>query len=238
MDKNLLFQLAGNIGINLTPAELAHFEIYARELAAWNEKVNLTAIEDEKGIIIKHFYDSILGMKITGWTGAGKLLDLGTGAGFPGLPLFIANRRLQITLADSLQKRIAFLEHLLAALGLTGVVTIHARAEEIGRTKEHREAYDLVVSRAVARMPLLLEYCLPLLKRGGRFIAYKGPEAEEELGEAGRALNLLGAETEEIQRFVLPEVGGARNLVVIKKTRATPSEYPRRAGIPAKKPLR
>ncbi len=237
MDKALLKTFASNVGISLSSLQLDMFELYASELIRWNQKVNLTAIEDEEQIMIKHFYDSLLGMKVGAWSGIGALLDLGTGAGFPGLPLLITNTGLQVTLVDSLQKRIAFLEHLVELLKLPAVKTIHARAEEVGQEQLYRERYDIVVSRAVAGLPVLLEYCLPLTKIGGIFIAYKGPEGSDELSRAEKALKILGGKIFEIKNFELPQDGGSRNIIVIRKSKSTPKGYPRRPGIPGKKPL-
>lgn len=236
MSESLLQELLTKAGIQITPAQLELFKRYRHELLAWNEKFNLTAILDEQEITIKHFYDSLLAMQIKEWQATGELLDLGSGAGFPGIPLKIMNENLAVTLVDSLQKRVGFLLHLKEVLQISNVKAIHARAEEIGQDPQYREKYETVVSRAVAKLPLLLEYCMPLVKIGGIMLAYKGPEGKGELKEAARALSFLGGELQDVKEFTLPDLGN-RSIFVIKKVRNTPHEYPRRAGIPAKKPL-
>ena len=237
MDKKLLWTVADETGISLSAEQLDMFELYSFELIEWNQKSNLTAIEDQGQIIIKHFYDSLLGMKVSAWSGSGSLLDLGTGAGFPGVPLLIVNPKIQLTLVDSLQKRIAFLEHLVRSLQLPTVKMIHSRAEELGQNRLYREKYDIVVSRAVAKLPVLLEYCLPMTKIGGIFMAYKGPEGSAELRASEKAMEILGGEMLESKNFDLPCNGGRRCIIVIEKNKSTTKEYPRRAGMPTKKPL-
>lgn len=236
MDENLLQELLAKDGIQITPEQKKKFQLFKDELLIWNEKFNLTAILEEREIIIKHFYDSLLGMRVKEWQADGELLDLGTGAGFPGIPLKIMNENLSVTLVDSLQKRLGFLNHIIGVLELTKVKTLHARAEEIGQDPRFREKFDIVVSRAVAKLPLLLEFCLPLVKKDGHLLAYKGPEGKEEIKEAARALSLLGGELTAAQEFTLPDLG-RRSILVIKKVRNTLRDYPRRPGIPGKKPL-
>lgn len=231
--QDLLFK----IGIDISGEQLEKFEKYYIEMMIWNEKCNLTAITEENEVIIKHFYDSLLVMLLKEWNGKGRLLDIGTGAGLPGLPLKIMNKDLNITLMDSLNKRIKFLEHIIGLLELTDIEAIHARAEEMGQEVKWREKYDIVISRAVARMPILLEYCLPFVKIGGYFIAYKGPDAEEEIVAATKALEILGGRIKRIEKHELPENGGKRSLILIEKTHQTPKTYPRKAGTPEKKPL-
>lgn len=237
MKDNRLAQYLLELNLEISAEEGEKFDIYLKELTEWNSKINLTAIHEEEDIIIKHFYDSLLGMAVPGWTGQGKLLDMGTGAGFPGLPLRIINPDLEVILVDSLQKRVAFLQKLIERLGITKAAAIHGRAEELGQNSEHREVYDLVVSRAVARLPVLAEYCLPLVKRGGRFLAYKGPEGKTECQEAEKALTILGGTIRDIHSFNLPQERGERNIIEICKLKATPAQYPRRPGQPQKKPL-
>lgn len=237
MNEQLLSELCQAIGLQLNSQHLQSFSRYYDELLDWNKKFNLTAIEDEQGIIIKHFYDSLLGSKVPGWSGQGKLLDLGSGAGFPGVPLKIVYPDLQVTLVDSLQKRVGFLNHLTATLELNYIGSIHRRAEELGQDRTARESYDFVVSRAVAKLPVLCEYCLPLVKKGGIFIAYKGPEAMQELDKARKAIGILGGGQIELVERQLPLVGGQRLLVVIRKVNNTPAKYPRKAGTVAKNPL-
>ncbi len=237
MNKALLKELLEKIEIYPTVEQLEKFAVFQEELRAWNQKFNLTAIEEDEEIIIKHFYDSLLGMKINGWQSQKSLLDLGTGAGFPGIPLKIMNPELKVTLVDSLQKRIGFLEHIIKKIQLTETQAVHARAEELGQSKEYREKFDYVVSRAVAKLPVLTEYCLPFAKVGGKFIAYKGPEGQEEYKSAIRAVFELGGQLSEIKDFILPNQESKRLLIVINKTASTPGRFPRRPGIPAKKPL-
>jgi 16S rRNA (guanine527-N7)-methyltransferase len=225
------------LGISLTTQQTSQFAIYKDELLSWNKKINLTALTAEKEIMVKHFYDSVLGIKAHKWTGHEKVLDLGTGAGFPGIPLKIIYPSLAMVLVDSLQKRVSFLESLLRTLGLEEIKAIHGRAEELGRGKLYREKFDLVVSRAVARLPVLVEYCLPFVKVGGVFLAYKGTEGQKEGQEAAQAIKKLGGKLLKTESFVLPEEMGQRTIIAIKKVQPTPAMYPRRPGIPNKKPL-
>lgn len=229
--------MLAEIDIQLTPEQTGQFELYYQELQEWNQKFNLTAIEEEDEVIIKHFYDSLLGMKVSRWTGQGMLLDMGSGAGFPGIPLKIVNPQLNITLVDSLQKRVGFLQHIIKTLGLSNSQAMHSRAEEIGQDRNHREKYDVVVSRAVAKMPVLVEYCLPLVKPGGFFLAYKGPEGLDEMQGAVKAIELLGGKEEQTLQFRLPPDNSGRTLLVMGKSKTTPRQYPRRPGTPVKKPL-
>lgn len=237
MNENLLASLCKDIGINLNDKQLQSFTIYFRELQEWNKRFNLTAIEDEQEVIVKHFYDSLLGTQYSGWKGIGKLLDMGTGAGFPGVPLKIVNPEMQVTLVDSLQKRIGFLEHLIKTLDLTGISTVHSRAEDLGQDPRHREKYNYVVSRAVAKLPVLCEFCIPLVKAGGAFLAYKGPDGLEELNKAETALQILGGRKKEVLKRQLPLGGGERIIIVLEKSKNTPPGFPRKAGTPAKEPL-
>ncbi len=237
MNEQLLIDLCGEIGIHLNSHQVQCFSRYYEELLIWNKKFNLTAIEDEQGVIVKHFLDSLLGSQVSGWNSTGRLLDLGSGAGFPGVPLKIVFPDLQVTLVDSLQKRVRFLEHLIESLNLTGITAIHKRAEELGQDQEERESYDIVVSRAVAKLPVLCEFCLPLVRKGGIFLAYKGPEAHQELENASKAIEILGGERKELVEKHLPFNGGQRLLVVLEKVHDTPSKYPRKPGTAEKKPL-
>ncbi|MGI6587997.1 MAG: 16S rRNA (guanine(527)-N(7))-methyltransferase RsmG [Peptococcia bacterium] len=225
------------LGLSLTTQQTSQFAIYKDELLSWNKKFNLTALIAEKEIMIKHFYDSVLGIKAYEWTGHEKVLDLGTGAGFPGIPLKIIYPSLAMVLVDSLQKRVGFLKYLLKTLGLEEIKAVHGRAEELGQAKLYREKFDLVVSRAVARLPVLVEYCLPFVKVGGTFLAYKGTEGQKEGQEASMAIKKLGGKLLKIESFVLPEQMGLRTIIVIQKVNSAPRTYPRRPGIPNKKPL-
>jgi len=225
------------LGIELTDQQLQQFAQYQKELLSWNEKFNLTALTEEKDIMIKHFYDSALGLKVGKWQGGERVLDLGAGAGFPGIPLQIVSPSLSVVLVDSLQKRVKFLQHLVNVLALDRTEAIHGRAEELGRQPGFRDKFDIVVSRAVARLAVLTEYCLPFVKPGGIFLAYKGLDGEKEGAEAASAIKKLGGKLLNIESFSLPEEMGARTIISIEKVKPTPVAYPRRPGIPVKSPL-
>jgi 16S rRNA (guanine527-N7)-methyltransferase len=225
------------LNLELTPAQLAAFQLYADELRAWNEKSNLTAITDPHGIQIKHFLDSLSLLKVMRPAGQ-AVVDVGTGAGFPGLPLKIVCPDIRLTLIEATGKKIAFCEHIVAALKLSGVTVVKARAEELGQDPAHRERYDWVLARAVAEMPVLAEYLLPLAKRGGRVLAQKGEGAPAETHSAESAIRKLGGELEQLTPVELPGIVETRYLVVLKKCAATPPAYPRRPGTPTKAPLK
>lgn len=215
----------------------AQFDTYYKMLIEWNEKINLTAIIEERDAALKHFVDCISALKC-GRIGDGeRIIDVGTGAGFPGLPLKIYNPTLKITLMDSLAKRINFLNEVVSELGLDGVDTIHSRAEELGKNKAHREQYDICVSRAVANLATLSELCLPFVRVGGYFISMKGPKAVEEIKAAAKAIELCGGEFEDIVNYAIDETDYDHNLVIIKKIKPTPPKYPRNAPKPAKEPI-
>ena len=227
------------LNLDLTPAQLAAFQTYADELRAWNEKFNLTAIKDARGVQIRHFLDSLSVLKVLRPGGAAlRVVDVGSGAGFPGIPLKIACPQMQLTLVEATGKKAKFCEHMVEQLKLTNVTVVHARAEEVGREPAHRERYDWAVARAVAEMPTLAEYLLPLVKRGGRALAQKGEDAPGETHTAEGAVKKLGGELEQIVPVELPGVAETRYLVVFKKIAATPPRYPRRPGVPAKTPLK
>lgn len=223
------------LGITLSEEQMQQFLTYYEMLVEKNKVMNLTAITEFDEVVEKHFLDSLSLVKAYDLTKPVRILDLGTGAGFPGIPLKIAFPELEIVLADSLNKRILFLDEVIAELGLQKITTVHARAEELARNKEYRETFDLVVSRAVANLASLSEYCVPFVKLGGKFISYKSGEIEEELTNAKRAIFLLGGKTEEIVKFDLYEQ--KRSFVLIKKEKGTPKTYPRKAGTPTKSPL-
>ena len=210
---------------------LRQFDRYTELLREWNEKVNLTAITAPAEIEIKHYLDSLLLLKANCWRPALRIADMGSGAGFPGLPLKLAEPSAAVDLFDSSGKRVSFLNLVIAELALPAASAYHLRAEEAGQKKEFRESYDLVVSRAVAALPLLLEYCLPLVKPGGYFAAYKGPGFQEELA------GLLRGQLDQVLEEELPEGQGSRNILMFKKTASLSGKYPRRPGIPAKQPL-
>ena len=213
------------------------FRIYMEGVLEWNEKVNLTTITDPDEFAIKHFVDSIICANYPEYINAAKIIDVGTGAGFPGIPLSIISPEKEFILMDSLNKRLKIIDELCQRSDIKNVVTLHARAEELAKNKAHRERYDLCVSRAVANMAVLAEYCLPFIKVGGFLMAYKGPEAENEVREAEHALSLLGGRAEEIRNGNLKEFGIDHKVVVIKKVSNTPSKYPRKPGTPTKEPL-
>ncbi len=224
------------IDINISEIEIENFKIYMKLLLEWNKKINLTAITNEDDIILKHFIDSLTIKKYMSENE--KIIDIGTGAGFPGIPLAIMNKNNEITLMDSLNKRIVFLNDVINKLKLTNVKAIHSRAEELARNKTYREKYDVAVSRAVANLSTLVEYMLPFVSVGGKCICMKGPNIEEELKNAKNAIKELGGEIIKIENFKLPESDNERNIVIIKKIKETSSKYPRKSGTPSKEPIK
>jgi 16S rRNA (guanine527-N7)-methyltransferase len=232
---NLLATTAAAWGHQLSPTQLDQFDVYAAELLSWNERINLTAIADRPSIITRHFLDSL--RCANSWGGAPRsLVDIGAGAGFPGLPLKILRPELQLTLVESIAKKAAFLRHMVETLGLTNVNIVVARAEAAGRDPSQRERYDVAVARAVAELRVLAEYCLPLCRIGGRFLAPKGARIEDELQAALPAIALLGGRLVAIEPVALPELE-PRTLVIIEKISSTPPQYPRAPGVPTKRPL-
>lgn len=223
------------IQVNLTEQQLEQFRIYFEMLVEKNKVMNLTGITEWEEVLEKHFLDSISLIRAISLEENLRVMDMGTGAGFPGLPLKIAFPNLQITLADSLNKRVLFLQEVIEALELTGIEVIHGRAEDLARDKKYREQYDLAVSRAVANLSTLSEYCLPFVKIGGRFVSYKSGECDEEVMASKSAIFLLGGKISSVVKFELGESG--RAFIVIDKIKGTSKEYPRKAGIPSKKPL-
>ena len=209
---------------------------YMSLLLEWNEKINLTAIINEEDIILKHFVDSLTILKYI--DNRDKIIDIGTGAGFPGMPIGVVNSDVKITLMDSLNKRIIFLDTVIEELKLQNVKTIHARAEELARNKKYREQYNVAVSRAVANLSTLVEYMLPFINVGGNCICMKGPNVQNELSEAKNAIKELGGEIKIVDKIILPGTDYERNIIVIKKIKTTKEKYPRRAGIPSKEPLK
>ena len=234
---NLQDTAQARFGVTLTRRQLEAFAWYAAELLTWNERFNLTAITDPSAIETKHFVDSLSCLLVLKPRPAERLVDIGTGAGFPGLPLKIVLPRLHVTLVEATGKKAEFCQHVVDGLGLEGVTVVHARAEDVGQMPEHRAAYDWAVARAVAGMPVLAEYLLPLVRLGGKAIAQKGETGPAEAHAADGALRLLGGRVQQLIPVELPRIPETRYLVVLEKTAATPPEYPRRAGLPARDPL-
>ena len=221
----------------ISPDNADKFYKYYELLVEWNEKINLTAITQEDDVAVKHFLDSLNAAKGIVEDGM-SVIDVGTGAGFPGLPVKIANPGISLTLVDSLNKRIGFLNEVISSLGLKDVETVHSRAEDLGINKDYREKYDVCVSRAVANLTTLCELCLPFVKVGGLFVSLKGPKAEEEAEEAKRAIELLGGSLKDIKSYDLSDTDLNHNIVIIKKISHTPTKYPRKAPKPSKEPLK
>lgn len=228
-----LTQRANIANISISKEEAKKFYQYMNLLLEWNEKMNLTAITDPQEIIIKHFIDSLTLLPYIKENQT--ILDIGTGAGFPGIPLKMMRISQKMTLLDSLQKRITFLQEVISKLSLQKIEAIHGRAEEFAMQK--RESYDIIVSRAVAKLNVLLEYMLPFAKVGGKVICMKANEIEEEQKEAEKAIDILGGRIEKIEEVMLPGTDIVRKILIIKKVKNTPKQYPRKAGIPTKKPL-
>ncbi|MBM7712074.1 16S rRNA (guanine(527)-N(7))-methyltransferase RsmG [Enterococcus xiangfangensis] len=224
-------------GIELTAKQLDQFATYFHLLVEWNQKMNLTAITEHEEVYLKHFYDSITLAFSDTFKPAGKLCDVGSGAGFPSLPLKIVFPELEITIVDSLNKRITFLTTLVEALQLEGVQLYHDRAETFGQNPEFREAFDFVTARAVARLNVLTELCLPLVKKNGYFFALKAAKSEEELTEARPAIALLGGKLIQAEDVSLPN-GDTRHIITVQKKKETPKKYPRKPGVPNKQPLK
>jgi 16S rRNA (guanine527-N7)-methyltransferase len=225
------------IGLSLTDRQLGAFAWYLDELLRWNERQNLTAVVDPVGIVLKHFLDSLTLVPRLGPATGGAVVDVGTGAGFPGLPLRIVCPGLRLVLVEATAKKVEFCTHIVAGLGLKGVDVLHARAEELGHDPRHRQIYDVATARAVASLPVLLEYLLPLARVGGRVLAQKGENGPAEAQESQRALELLGGRLQQLHPVELPGVAEMRYIVEVEKTAATPTDYPRRAGVPSKRPL-
>ncbi|MCU0492831.1 MAG: 16S rRNA (guanine(527)-N(7))-methyltransferase RsmG [Chloroflexaceae bacterium] len=231
----LLADTAAAWGLTLNDHQLDQFGLYAHELRRWNEQVNLTAITDEAGIVVRHFLDSLWCARAWGEPPA-RLVDIGTGAGFPGLVLKLLRPTMQLTLAESVGKKTAFLQHMVGLLELTDVAVLTARAEELGRDPQHREQYDVATARAVADLRVLTEYCLPLVRVGGRLLAPKSAAVDEELAAAQAAIKQLGGQLLAVETVTLPGLE-PRRMVIIEKVAPTPASYPRAVGVPGRRPL-
>lgn len=224
-------------GFSLNEHHIRQFQRYEDELLDWNSRFNLTAVRDREGIQIKHFLDSLSCIKVWGNQAPARLIDIGTGAGFPGLPIKILYPRMQVTLVESVGKKADFCRHIVKTLGLEKVEVIQCRAEEIGQMAGHREQYDFAVARAVANLSILVEYLLPLVKIGGAMIAQKGENGPIEAHAVDKSTRLLGGHIHQMKEIHLPGVTETRYLIVVNKVAATPDKYPRRVGIPPKNPL-
>ncbi|NLK20584.1 MAG: 16S rRNA (guanine(527)-N(7))-methyltransferase RsmG [Epulopiscium sp.] len=227
-----------SFGNSLNNNQIKQFLDYKGLLLEWNEKMNLTAITEEKEIIIKHFLDSISVGGLFDFSSKVKVIDIGTGAGFPGIPLKITYPNIDITLLDSLNKRIEFLKEVVSRLSLMDVNAIHGRAEELGQDKDHRHSYDICVSRAVAHLSVLAEYTLPFIKIGGMFISMKSTNIDEELRDSKKAIQVLGGELIDIKDIDIPFSDIRHRVLFIRKERPTPTKYPRKPGKPSKSPIR
>lgn len=227
-----------NLGICLTEVQREQFDRYYELLVEWNKVMNLTGITDYDEVNLKHFVDSLTIVRVKNMKNVENVIDIGTGAGFPGIPLKIVYPEMKIVLLDSLNKRIKFLNTVIEELGLKNIETLHGRAEDYAKKSEYREKFDLCVSRAVANLSTLSEYCIPFVKVGGEFISYKSGTSDEEISEAQGAVNILGGKIEKTEKFKLPGTDMGRALVMIKKEKHTPGRYPRKAGVPGKEPLK
>ncbi|MDU7062699.1 MAG: 16S rRNA (guanine(527)-N(7))-methyltransferase RsmG [Lactobacillus paragasseri] len=239
MNPEIFAEELANYGFKLSSKQKEQFATYYNKLIEFNKKVNLTRITDKNEVYLKHFFDSITPLLEFSdlFKGEKSLCDVGAGAGFPSLPIKILCPDLSITIVDSLGKRLKFLDELVSDLSLDKVTLVHSRAEDAGQNKNLREKFDLVTGRAVARMSVLSEYCLPLAKVDGYLVALKGPKAQDELAEAKNAIEVLGGSVKEVKELTLPDTDDERTLIVVKKVKATPKKYPRQAGTPSRKPL-
>jgi 16S rRNA methyltransferase GidB len=234
----LLKDALGKLQIPYSDEMISQFHKYMEEILIWNDKVNLTSITEKNDFEKKHFVDSVVCCGLEQFKEAKNIIDVGTGAGFPGIPLAILNPDKNFLLLDSLNKRIRIISDISASIGVTNVTFCHGRAEEFAQKKEYREQFDLCVSRAVANLAVLSEYCLPFIRVGGWFAAYKSAESENELLESGNAIRILGGRIEEIKTFRMEGFDLDHNIILIKKVKNTLAKYPRKAGMPAKEPLK
>lgn len=238
MNDNLLRDKAREIGIELTDLQIDQFNEFYRLMVEWNKVMNLTGITEYEEVVEKHFIDSLSLVKVIDIGQVDSVIDVGTGAGFPGIPLKIAFPHLNITLLDSLNKRIKFLNEVIESIGLENISTIHGRAEDFAKQENYREQFDLCVSRAVANLATLSEYCLPYVKVGGRFVSYKSGEIDEEVENSKTAVKVLGGKIKKIEKFQLLGTDIGRSFVEIQKVKNTGKKFPRKAGLPAKEPIK
>ena len=237
-NRQLLNDSLNKMGIDITEKQTQQFFDYKSLLLQWNEKMNLTAITDEGEVVIKHFADSVSILSAVNIEEGATIIDVGTGAGFPGLPVKIVRPDLKVTLLDSLNKRIGFLNEVCTQLNLEPVDNIHARAEDGGQNHELREKFDYCLSRAVANLAVLSEYCLPFVKVGGSFISLKGPDVAQEVNDGETAIKKLGGKVEQVIKIEIPNSDITHSLVIIKKIAKTPKLYPRKAGTASKNPIK
>lgn len=238
MNKEQFIHLFSEKGIHLSETQVEQFEIYFQTLVEWNEKMNLTAITEKEDVYLKHFYDSVTAAFYeAAFTKSVHICDVGAGAGFPSIPLKIVYPNLKVTIVDSLNKRIHFLEYLAKQLQLENVEFVHDRAETFGKNSKYREKFDIVTARAVARLSVLSELCLPLVKVGGTFVAMKAASAAEEIEAGKKAISVLGGKLEAKHSFELPFEKSERNILIISKVESTPKKYPRKPGTPNKEPI-
>ena len=233
--RDLLLEKLDIINVKINKNQIEQFNLYMQLLLDWNKKINLTAITEENEIILKHFVDSLTALKHVGEND--RIIDVGSGAGFPGIPIAIMMPNIKITLLDSLNKRINFLNEVKDKLALKNVETIHSRSEDCGKDKKYREKYDVAIARAVANLSTLSEYLLPFVKLGGKMICMKGSEIEQEVINAKKAIKKLGGKIDLIEDFYLPGSDIKRNIIISKKINKTPDNYPRKAGTPGRDPL-
>lgn len=234
---DILINGCKQLGIELNEIQIEQFMIYYEFLIEKNKVMNLTGITEFDEVMVKHFLDSLAIVKAVNMSKVKRMLDMGTGAGFPGIPLKIVFPQVEAVLMDSLNKRILFLQELIEKCRIKKITAVHGRAEEFAKKKEYRETFDLCVSRAVANLSSLSEYCLPYVKTEGLFISYKSGNIDTEVQNAGNAIKVLGAQKKEVIKFQLPDSDIERSFIVIQKKKATPARYPRKAGLPSKEPL-
>lgn len=237
MDNSKFIKELDTLGIHLSDIQQEQFDRYYELLIEWNRVMNLTGITAYEEVNLKHFTDSLTIVRINDMKNVFTLIDIGTGAGFPGIPIKIAFPHIKVVLLDSLNKRIKFLNEVVEKLNLDNVETLHGRAEDYAKKAEYREQFDMCVSRAVANLSTLGEYCIPFVKKGGCFVSYKSADSDEEINQSEKAISILGGKISKIDKFMLPGSDMGRALVVTEKDKNTPQKYPRKAGVPLKEPL-